>query len=756
VLQVLWPGLLGNGGPSCSLVGAPSLFASADPNPPPRDWSGVCNDDTYPDGEGALGRVGATAVTVADVVRRMNQMDWTAGVRIFQSRVAPRTPTECRTYTIGSECLPESQQDGRELSTLRFGVNWTVPAQPLSWPFLFHTAADMGTDPGGERSASIASFKTYPPDGFASFVLPFFSAVYLPEERGLGSSVTDFKLTRASRDNGKTPNFFCVRLSWDGTHVHQLCDPNDPITGATTGVVRAAIVEFWNDLKRAHYLDAATRLLALSIPMVSNNVGSQARVRIFFELTSSGTVLPSYDSQTRLMSPDSLDNLELYLWIGFGFCAFFCFLEVLEILGLEDGSFDLDDILNYVKDIWNITDWACYSIYFYAWAIGREYLAIARGGGCTSAICSGVGYEDDYLAFAAVRDLKLYLSLSICLQLLKVMKILAIMVPKMGLAPAVLKKALPDLVAFAGVFMISVLAFSSIFHLVLGSVMVEYNTKFASFISLSRALFGDFDINEVLENSPSYVNTVIYLAYLFVAVFILLSMFLAILGESQANLRDDQRDAQKAAGGEVPSDYGVLNTALKLITAGVEKLPLLGPQILNKKRWLEEEKLAKQAIAKQATPVDRIEARQLELHDKLDDAFAELRSGLQALEQRFDALPSPAVGSPFSAGTPLGAPKTVSTTTPVSPEVVVDELKRLESLIMSMGSATGTRRRRRVVKLEDSSPELVGLATKEPPPRQQGTRKRSSRSGSPTFLVAQPVGGRQHAADTMPLGAMEA
>ena len=344
-LQVLWPGLLGNGGPSCADAGHAGVFTSADPSPPASDRSRLCNDDTNSDGDGEFGRIGATAVTVQDVVRRMNSMDWTSGIRLFQVRVAPRTAAECRTFAIGDECLPEARPGGTIYSDAPYGRNWTAPTKPLSLAFRFHTAAELGSDPRGETTASPASFRTYPPDGFAAFVIPFFSTTYLPEERGPGASITDFQLTRATRQNGRTPRFLCVRLSWEGTHVHQLCDPNDPTTGATTGLVRAAIVEFWNDLKRARYLDDATRMFGITIPMASNNVGSQARVRIFFELTSSGALLPSYDSQTRILSVSSLDELELFLWIGLGFCAYFCMIEVVEILGLEDGTFDLDDVL---------------------------------------------------------------------------------------------------------------------------------------------------------------------------------------------------------------------------------------------------------------------------------------------------------------------------------------------------------------------------------------------------------------------------
>ena len=74
-------------------------------------------------------------------------------------------------------------------------------------------------------------------------------------------------------------------------------------------------------------------------------------------------------------------------------------------------------------------------------------------------------------------------------------------------------------------------------------------------LSLARALFGDFDIDDIMNNSSGYLNAVLFLIYLFVAVFILLSMFLAILGESQAAVRSDQDDEKNS--GEAPPEYGI-------------------------------------------------------------------------------------------------------------------------------------------------------------------------------------------------------
>ena len=54
------------------------------------------------------------------------------------------------------------------------------------------------------------------------------------------------------------------------------------------------------------------------MPKMSNNVGVRARVRLMFEICSTGTVLPSYDSATRKATVEQLALTEFYLWMGFG------------------------------------------------------------------------------------------------------------------------------------------------------------------------------------------------------------------------------------------------------------------------------------------------------------------------------------------------------------------------------------------------------------------------------------------------------
>ena len=79
--------------------------------------------------------------------------------------------------------------------------------------------------------------------------------------------------------------------------------------------------------------------------------------------------------------------------------------------------------------------------------------------------------------------------------------------PPQGLAPEVLKKALPDIIFFVAVFFITLLAFSQLFYVQLGPFMVDYTDQWSSFMSLGRALFGDFDVVHILANSQVLAST---------------------------------------------------------------------------------------------------------------------------------------------------------------------------------------------------------------------------------------------------------
>ena len=152
-------------------------------------------------------------------------------------------------------CYPELSFDSSE--TALFGYNFSHPESPLHEPFEHFSGARLGANPAGQKSAAIAATmrEPYEPGGYVAIVIPFFSEDYLPEQYGLASELIDFRRFAKNTTNRYRPRYWCVRLSANGRHFRQLCDPTtEPQDGDgdVLGVVRAAVEQLFNDLRRSH------------------------------------------------------------------------------------------------------------------------------------------------------------------------------------------------------------------------------------------------------------------------------------------------------------------------------------------------------------------------------------------------------------------------------------------------------------------------------------------------------------------------
>ena len=547
--NVLWPGLLGDLGPCTDKVGS-LLHPKA------------CVDEAWPDGDGSFHLEGATPFEMGELVERMDQLDWTEGLTIRQGRAAGgacepplQTLGECYT-TLGSE--PGSQ--------VSFGFNWTDHYAEPAHPWDYFSAEQLGATPNGVNSAAFTTQANYDASGFVALVIPFFSEVFLPEEEGPASTITDYREHYVNVSNGKSALYYCVRLSPNGKHVKQLCDPGSTGngTGVMTGAVRAAVEEMWNDLKRGHFIDARTRVITFTLQLKSNPLGVRYRTTLMLEQTASGTWFPSYDVETRVLGSEP--TMLTFANIALVMVIFFCLMEGIDLI---------NGPVKYFQDVWNVMDWINF-IFFYL-AYGQIQAASAATYltpdyvPCTSELCSTVGYFDDWLVMGTFRQAKMLYSLCACIQLFKILKFASVLVPKMGLATAVLKKAVMDLVFFGVVFIISMMAFAMMLFVQLGPVMQSYMGFFPAIIALARALFGDFDIDEIMDNSGGYMNVILFLSYLFVAVFIMLSMFLAILAEAQVDVREDEKKLKERyeSEGREDDEYGVVSATIRMIERNV-------------------------------------------------------------------------------------------------------------------------------------------------------------------------------------------
>jgi len=536
---VLWPGFFGDAGPCNEFVGLPNTLQNKG-----------CNDDAWPDGEGPFHLQGASPLDLPELIRRMDQLDWTEGVLIKQGRSAPQP---CPGLHQLGQCYPELEMGMYQSSTMTYGYNITHPEEEPEIRWRYFRSDELGGNPEGQLSAAIPSMKTYDTDGFIAVVIPFFSEVFLPEQHDLVDYVVDYRLHYVNATNGKNPMWYCVRTSHNGRDMHQVCDPTtnpDDGTGQMTGVVRAAVEQMWNDLKRGHYLDSLSRLLTITLQLKSNHLGVRYRITLMVELTSLGTLLPSYDVETRILNERTLDDMMLYATISLVMVLFFCFLEAVELFRIGP--------IDYVSDLWNVMDWTNFFLFFIVWGQVTAVVDAIEHPDCSSFLCNNIGYFDDWRIMLEYRRTKQWLSLCVCLQLFKITKFTAALVPKMGLMSNVLRIAAIDIFFFGVVFFNSLIAFSSMLYVQLGPVMEDFYDQVPAIVSLSRALFGDFDIDEIMNNSSGYLNAILFIGYLFVAIFIMLSLFLAILAEAQAAVRD--KEAQRKFDQPDYNEFGVVHS----------------------------------------------------------------------------------------------------------------------------------------------------------------------------------------------------
>ena len=201
-------------------------------------------------------------------------------------------------------------------------------------------------------------------------------------------------------------------------------------------------------------------------------------------------------------------------------------------------------------------DWANFAIYFALYIEYQKLDFALNEFGCEK-VCTRVGFHDPWKVMLATTNCKQLLAILTTILWLKVIKYINGIVPKFALATSVLSHGLADLLMFFVFFCWSIISFSQLFFMQLGPYMEGYATLLRSMITLARALFGDFDMESVINISNGWLNAMFFIAYLFVAVFILLSIFLTILGEHQGYVREEDPSLNSWGG------VGKINTYLE-------------------------------------------------------------------------------------------------------------------------------------------------------------------------------------------------
>jgi len=485
-------------------------------------FSNADEGEAWPDGDGPFSLQGATPLSTAEVVDQANTISYTQGIIIKQVRAEPLVDSS--TCYANHTCYGSGAEVEGDKSTFGYG--------PYAGKFVWWSHKDLGANPEGIASASPLSLRQFSSSGFVAAYLPFFSNQSLPDQNGTAAEVLDYRPFEATPSNGRAPNYYCARSTINGFDFVQRCNPN---IEANDAIARDMMDQMLTELKRGHWVDHKTRLVTISMQVRNNNGGVRFIVRYMFELTQMGAVLPSYDMETFIDDAQVLDDMRFWMQAALFCTAYFAFLEFIEFA--QSGPID------YLGNMWNVMDWINFFLFSQVYLTmtdvlnlnDRDQLAYGQPGtNCVNKLCVEFGFYDLWEVMDASRMGKFYMSICVCIQLLKIIKFTNVIVPKMSLMTSVLAQGAYDLLFFGVIFAVSMFAFCMLFYIQLGAFMDDFYSQPASMIALAKALFGDFPFEEIIDNSRGYLNGLLFLVYLFVAVFILLSMFLAILGEAQA------------------------------------------------------------------------------------------------------------------------------------------------------------------------------------------------------------------------------
>ena len=247
--------------------------------------------------------------------------------------------------------------------------------------------------------------------------------------------MTDYRRSEATLGNERAPNYYCARYTTNGHDITQRCNPTP---GANSGVTRAMFTEMVDYLKKGHWIDRQTRMVLITMQLRSNNFGLRFLSRFMFEITNMGAVLPSFDMEAMLDDEGLEEEQNTWMFVALLLVAWFIMLEAIEIWGSGPAE--------YFCNLWNVMDWANFLLFFMVYSLlssqselnARDNLRLdsdATSGAhdCGSVICNQFGFMDTWEVMNTARDAKFYMSMCVCLQLLKIIKFTNVIVPKMSL-----------------------------------------------------------------------------------------------------------------------------------------------------------------------------------------------------------------------------------------------------------------------------------------------------------------------------------
>jgi polycystin 2 len=280
-----------------------------------------------------------------------------------------------------------------------------------------------------------------------------------------------------------------------------------------------------NELKDNLWIDYRTRTISINLNIYNPNTNLINVVRILFELTENGRI----DLLLRFYTmPYTIYKTLLgrFMFAGQVFYMLFILYYIWEeIVDIKLAN----NICQYLIDFWNIIDIINLVMHILTIVAYINWLQDFEVIDDQKILLQSEKYIDLFDLAQKYYTIAVFSAFNAFIGFLKIFKYLQLS-HRLNVLWVTLKKAFWDISSMFIVFMLIILGFATTGHLIYGTNMREYHSLISSISTVLRLSIGEINYSELLKVN-SYFTPVFITSYIFMVVFVMMNMFIAVISE---------------------------------------------------------------------------------------------------------------------------------------------------------------------------------------------------------------------------------
>uniref|UniRef100_A0AAX7TS99 EF-hand domain-containing protein n=1 Tax=Astatotilapia calliptera TaxID=8154 RepID=A0AAX7TS99_ASTCA len=284
------------------------------------------------------------------------------------------------------------------------------------------------------------------------------------------------------------------------------------------------------ELQNNLWLDRGTRAVFIDFSTYNANINLFCVITLVVEFPATGGAIPSYQIRTVKLIRYITTWDYFILGCELLFCVFILYYIVEEILELKIHKF------SYFNSIWNILDIVVILLAIVA-IIFNVFRTIKVDSLLGNLLKNPNIYSDfEFLAFWQTQYNNMN-AVNLFFAWIKIFKYISFS-KTMNQLSSTLGRCAKDIFGFAIMFFIVFFAYAQLGYLLFGMQVQTFSTFVKCIFTQFRIILGDFDF-DAIDSANRVLGPIYFVTYVFFVFFVLLNMFLAIINDTYAEVKQE-------------------------------------------------------------------------------------------------------------------------------------------------------------------------------------------------------------------------